>query len=176
MILQINWRGVLGSVLMDTSPPNTFPTILLPERYNLKCQAVLAATGMNKLTHLLLTCTHCLAAFKIAQQIKQYLKIFWRGFVKYIVNNNLFLLIIALLSRYFHISQTIYMLWIDMNGLKSDWNYSCWGAWPNHLSFPTILFYCSRYDNYKANEDAVCHSGWIDSNQNQFKLKLPLIY
>ena len=50
MVSQCICRGVVGNVLVNTSTLYTFPTKLLPERFYLICQAVLAAVGINGLT------------------------------------------------------------------------------------------------------------------------------
>ena len=49
MILQNIVRKVVGNVLINISPLNSFLTVLLPGRFHQICPAVLAATSINGL-------------------------------------------------------------------------------------------------------------------------------
>ena len=51
IILQNIWRRVVGNVLMNISPSNTFLTLLLPAIFHQNCQAVLAAVSIERLNH-----------------------------------------------------------------------------------------------------------------------------
>ena len=55
MILQNIWRRVVGNVLINISPSNIFPNMLLPQRFHLHCQAVMDAVSINGLICIVLT-------------------------------------------------------------------------------------------------------------------------
>ena len=60
MISQNISRGVLGSVLINISPSNIFPTILLLERFYQNCSPVLVTVTINGLRSIPVIVDRCL--------------------------------------------------------------------------------------------------------------------